>query len=150
MSSPYYTVESILRNSLQPEAASLATESFDGSAYSVHVGVRWAARRMWRQFLNAMWRNVSRLGHIEFRPGETHDYLAPESSRGKLRSWFYQTPTSWSDLRAEVEELDFSELPDALLQCPEFVPFYCLALPHHFNSVVSDLLDHLASGGRVP
>ena len=150
LSSPYYSVESILRNLLQPEAASLATESFDGTAYSVHVGVRWAARRMQRQPLNAMWRNVSRLSHIEFRPGETRDYLAPKSPRGKLRSWFYQTPTSWSDLRAEVEDLDFSALPRALLQCPEFVPFYCLALPHRFNSVVSDLLDHLASGGRVP
>lgn len=150
LSSPYYGVKDILLTSLQPEEARLATESFDGNAYSVHVGVRWAARRLWRQSLNAMWRDVSRLSHVEFRPGEPRHYLAPESPSGKLTSRFYSTPTSWSDLRAEVEELDFSALPRALLQCPEFVPFYCLALPHRFNSTVSDLLDHLASGGRVP
>ena len=40
-------------------------------------------------------------------------------------------------------------LPRVLLKCPEFVPFYCLSMPHRFNSIVADLLDQLASTGRV-
>ena len=146
---PYHSVEGILHDHLPPESAVLADEDFDGSAYTVHIGVRWAARRLWRQALNASWGNVSRISHCSFEPSGPSDYLAPKSSRGELKSWFYPIPTSWSALRAEAEECDFSRLPRTLLECLEFVPFYCLSMPHRFNSTVSDLLDQLAYIGRV-
>jgi len=146
---PYHSVEDILHDRLPPVGAVLADEDFDGSAYTVHIGVRWAVRRLWRQALNASWGNVSRINHYSFEPSSPSDYLAPRSSCGKLKSWFYPTPTSWSTLRAEAEECDFSRLPRALLECPEFVPFYCLSMPHRFNSTVADLLDQLAYTGRV-
>ncbi len=146
---PYHSVEDVLHRHLRTEGADLADEDFDGSAYTVHIAVRWAARRLWRQALNASWGNVSRIGHYNFEPGGPTDYLTPKSTSGKLASWFYPTPTSWGALRSNAEESDFSQLPRALLRCPEFVPFYCLSMPHRFNSIVSDLLDHLASGGQV-
>ena len=146
---PYYSVEDIIQDRLPSVRPVLADEDFAGSAYTVHIGVRWAARRLWRQTLNSCWGNVTRISHHSFEPSTPSDYLAPESNRGKLRSWFYPTPTSWSDLRSAADECDFSTLPGKLLSCPEFVPFYCLALPHRFNSIVADLLDHLASGGSV-
>ena len=146
---PYHPVEDVLRDHLFTEHAGLADEDFAGSAYTVHIAVLWAARRLWRQALNANWGNVSRIIHYGFEPSGPSDYLAPKSNRGKLKSWFYSTPTSWSALRSEAEERDFSRLPRALLRCPEFVPFYCLSMPHRFNSTVAALLDHLASGGEV-
>ena len=146
---PYHSVEDILHDRLPPEGAVLAAEDFGGSAYTVYISVRWAARRLWRQALNANWGNVSKIGHYTFEPSGPSDYLAPHSSRGSLKSRFYPIPTSWSVLRAEAEACDFSRLPRALLKCPEFVPFYCLSMPHRFNPIVADLLDHLASTGRV-
>ena len=142
---PYRSVEDVILDGLQPNDTALAAETFAGSAYTVQVGVRWAARRLWRQTLNAVWPDVSRLNHYSVEPAEPSDYLAPESTQGKLRSWFYPTPKSWSELLAEAAQCDFSALPSTLLGCPEFVPFYCLALPHRFNGLVPDLLDRLAS-----
>ena len=144
---PYHSVEDVILDRLPPQGTVLSDEDFTGSAYTVHIGVRWAVRRLWRQALNSTWGNVSRLNHYSFEPGTPGEYLAPESSRGKLTSWFYPIPTSWSDLCAEANECDFSALPRKLLSCPELLPFYCLALPHRFNVIVADLLDRLASTG---
>ena len=143
---PYHSVEDIMLDRLPSQGAVLPDEDWAGSAYTVHIGVRWAVRRLWRQPLNAIWANVSRINHHDFEPRGRAEHYAPESSRGELASWFYPTPTRWSDLRALAEECDFSTLPDTLLKCPEFVPFYCLALPHRFNAAISDFLDRLASG----
>ena len=142
---PYHSVEDVILDRLPPQGTVLSDEDFTGSAYTVHIGVRWAVRRLWRQALNSTWGNVSRLNHYSFEPGTPAEYLAPESSRGKLTSWFYPIPTSWSDLRSEANQYDSSALPGTLLSCPELVPFYCLALPHRFNVIVADLLDRLAS-----
>ena len=146
---PYHSVEDIILNCLSPERTVLPDENFAGSAYTVHIGVRWAARRLWRQTLNSTWANVSRIQHHSFSIEGPVDYLVPLNSRGTLTSWFYPTPKSWSELLSEANEYDFSNLPETLLKCPEFVPFYCLALPHRFNGPVSDLLDRLASGHTV-
>lgn len=54
-----------------------------------------------------------------------------------------------SDLRSAADERDFFTLSGKLLSCPESAPSYCLALPHRFNSIILDLLDHRASGGSV-
>lgn len=109
--------------------------------------MRWAARRLWRQALNSIWGNVSRIEHRSSEPNEPSGYLAPTDSQGRLISWFYPRPKSWSELCAEADERDFSALPSTLLECPELVPFYCLALPHRFNFVIADLLDELACAG---
>ena len=146
---PYHSVEDVILDRLPPQGTVFADEDFAGSTYTIHIGVRWAVRRLWRQTLNSTWGNVSRLNHYSFEPGNRGEYLAPVSSRGKLHSCFYPTPTSWSKLRSEAEEHDFSALPQTLLRCPEFVPFYCLALPHRFNVIVADLLDWLASTGAT-
>ena len=146
---PYYSVESILHDHLLPEGVVLADEDFDGFAYTVHIGVSWAVRRLWRRALSVSWKNISRICHNNFEPGRPSDYLAPKSDGGRLESRFYPTPTSWSALRSEAEECDFSQLPRTLLECPEFVPFYCLSMPHRFNSIVASLLDQLASTGKV-
>lgn len=146
---PYHSVEDVILDSLPPQGTILAEEDFAGSAYTVHIGVRWAARRLWRQTLNFTWANVSRIQHYSFEPEKPVDYLVPLNRRGTLTNWSYPTPTSWSDLLSEANKCDFSTLPDTLLKCPELVPFYCLALPHRFNRQVSDLLDRLASGRAV-
>ena len=142
---PYHSVEDIILARLPPEGTVLPDENFAGGAYTVHIGVRWATRRLWRQTLNSIWANVSKIQHHSFSIEGPVDYLVPLNSRGTLTSWFYPTPKSWSALLSEANECDFSTLPDTLLRCREFVPFYCLALPHRFNARVSDLLDRLAS-----
>ena len=144
---PYHSVEDVIHDRLPPQGTVLGDEGFAGNAYTVHIGVRWTVRRLWRQALNSTWANVSRISHCSFEPSRPDDYLAPETRQGKLVSWFYPTPTSWSRLRADADECDFSTLPSVLLECPEFIPFYCLALPHRFNFIVADLLDQLASTG---
>jgi len=144
---PYHSVEDIIHDQLPPEGTVLADEDFAGGAYTVHIGVRWAARRLWRQALNSTWGNVSRIEHRSSEPDEPCGYLAPTDSGSKLISWFYPRPKSWSALCAEADEHDFAALPSTLLECPELVPFYCLALPHRFNFVIADLLDELACAG---
>lgn len=146
---PYHGVEEILVHKLFGEGGRLSDEDFNGRAYTVQIGVRWVVRRLWRQALNGMREDVSRIEHCSVEPKRAEEYLAPESGSATMRSWYYPRPTSWFALREEVETCDYSELPEALTESPEFVPFYCLALPYRFNAIVADLLDHLASGRRA-
>ena len=144
---PYHSVEEIVEAQLAPPGSFFVDEDFAGNAYTVHVGVRWATRRQLREPLEPFWDAVSSISHCSFEPPVPSDYLAPETRRGELASWFYTVPTSWADLLSEAEESDTSTLPRALLECPELLPFYCLALPHRFNFRIADLLDELASSG---
>lgn len=147
---PYHSVEDVILDQIPPQRTILADEDFSGSSYTICIGVRWAVRRLWRQALNSMWGNVSRLQHFWFEPERPIGYLEYRSERGSWNSWFYPTPSSWAQLRGEAEQLDMSALPRALLSCPEMFPFYCLAMPHRFNIKVADLLDELAYRGCLP
>jgi hypothetical protein len=140
---PYHSVEEVITDLLPPRGSLLSDEDFAGSAYTLHIGIRWAVRRLWRQSLASVWSNVTRINHHSFDPSHSIDYLVPKAPRGDWNSWFYPTPTSWADLVADADVLDQSGLPETLLQCPEIIPFYCLALPHRFNRTVADLLDSL-------
>ena len=146
---PYHSVADIIMDSLLPAGTVIADETFAGTAYTAEIGVRWATRRQCRESLDAMWGEVSRLSHHRFTPARPSDYFAHRSHDGRWANRFYPTPTRWSDLLAEAEEHDVSDLPTSLRRCPEFVPFYCLALPHRFNVPVADFLDDLASDRRV-
>ena len=119
---PYHSAGEILEAYLAPLGTFLVDESFVGSAYTVHIGVRWASRRLLRGPLDSVWPEVSRLSHHSFEPPVAVDYLAPETRRGRLASWFYRVPTSWSELRSSAAACDTSTLPRALLSCPEFLP----------------------------
>ena len=145
---PYHSVEEILVSNLSFAEDTLGDEDFDGSAYTLHLAVRWTARRLWRQFLNSVWPAVTRIQHHEFEPDRPIDYLAPYSASGSLRSWFYPTPTSWATLLQEANERDRAALPKVLVKRAEFVPYFCLALPHRFTSRVADLLDDAVGGDR--
>ena len=147
---PYHSVEDVLLDGLPPKGAVLGAETFAERAYTVEVGIRWAARRLWRQGLTAVWGDVTKLSHHRFEFARRSDYFARRTDRGRWASRFYATPTRWSELLAKAEDRDISELPKTLRRCPEFVPFYCLALPHRFNVPVADFLDDLASDSRVP
>lgn len=141
---PYHSVSDTLLNQLRPELLVFEEEVFSGKAYTVHVAIRWAARRLWRQALGSMWHHVSRVQHCEFEPGYPIEYLYREATpKGVLRTWHYPEPTSWSDLREDALEQTWVELPQALLSNPEFVPFLAIVFPHRFNTVVSDFLDSL-------
>ena len=144
---PYHSPEEVLEAQLSPAGSFLADEDFAGNAYTIHGGVRWATRRLLREPLNSAWGEVSRISHCCFEPSVPSDYLTPETRHGRMVSWFYSLPTSWSGLQAEAGECGSSSLPRVLLECREFVPFYCLALPHRFNFRIADLLDDLVSPG---
>ncbi len=142
---PYHSVEEILLAHLSFQPDALGEEDFDGGAYTLHLAVRWATRRLWRQFLGSLWSRICRIQHHEFEPDKGIEYLAPVAKTGPLRSWLYPTPTSWADLRKQAEQREEDRLPRILLKRPEFVPFFCLAMPHRFNSRIADLLDDVLS-----
>jgi hypothetical protein len=143
---PYHGVEEILLAQIRTPENPFEDEDFDGSAYTLHLAVRWAARRLWRQFLGRTWPAITRIQHHEFRPGEPVEYLYPLAATGSLRSWYYPCPTSWRELCAQADEREIGVLPEILLERAEFVPFLCLALPYRFTSSVADFLDDAIDG----
>lgn len=142
--SPYYPTETVLLGQIAPfEQEGLHEEQFDGYSYTIHVAIRWATRRLWRQSLSALWYSITKVELCSFEPRYPIEYLYYRSPNGRLRTWQYDRPASWSALLAGSRDTPLSSLPDVLLGAREFAPFFALAFPHRLTPDVGDLLDQL-------
>lgn len=141
---PYHGIEEILVSRLKEDH--FDGEQFSGISYTLHVAVRWMARRLWRQNLASIWASISRVQLSEFEPSHPIQYFDYRTQRGTLHSWFFDQPTSWQMLRESSLKRDTGRLPKSLLKTPEFLPFFSLFLPHRFTAPVADSLDHAVTG----
>lgn len=143
--SPYYSPEKALLSQLSVEGPALMDwEEFHGYSYTLHVGIRWAARRLWRQHLSALWTRISRIEQCVFEPEHPIQYFYHRSPAGQLRTFRYAMPTSWAKLLEASNSTDLNSLPSALVSRPEFMPFFALAFPHRFTPNLADAIDEVA------
>lgn len=140
---PYWDGVKILRTRAETGFAPTSKwtdEQFGGLAYTLHVGIRWLARKWWRQHLSRLWYDITGVRCGEWIMENADGYLAWRTHRAVWREWSVEQPTSWRKLLRDSQHSDLTGLPNTLCHRKEFVPFYCLIMPHRFDTKIADLL----------
>ncbi len=145
---PYHGPQQLLMALVSDDARQdLNQERWDGSSYTLHLAVSWLTRRLWRQSLETLWPDITRISHHDFVPADASGFLSAEDPFGVLDTWVYPMPTKWSVLRQEADRFDPGFLPTLLLDRPDFMLLYPLVRPHRFNSRILRFWDVLLIDG---
>ena len=140
---PYWDCEKIIRTRAEQgfvPTSKWPEEQFGGLAYTLHIGIRWLARKWWRHHLSRLWYDITGVRCGEWSMEEAGDYLVWRTRRGVWREWSAEQPTCWRKLLRDSQRAELTGLPESLCHRKDFLPFYCLIMPHRFDTKVSDLL----------
>ena len=144
LADPYHELEQVLLHHMGADS-DLDGEEFDGRSYTLHVGIEWLARRLWRQHLALMWPDITQVEHVELRPSAPDQYLASNDEHAEMRTWFPGQPQSWSALLEDARTLDSASLPDALWEHRELIPYLPLLFPHRLTRAMAHAVDVVAA-----
>lgn len=139
---PYHDTEQVLMHQIGADS-DLGEEEFDGRSYTLHVAIEWLARRLWRQHLARMWRDISEVEFLEFQPSTPDRYLAPVDDEGELRMWWADRPQSWAALLAKARTFEVARLPPVLMEHREMLPYLALLFPYRLTSTLAHAIDML-------
>jgi hypothetical protein len=144
LADPYHSIEDVLRKYLsvgQDGLDDISQEDFEGHSYSLQSLVEWLARRLRRQSIARLWKEITRLCYSEFIPEPLWATYLWYSDKGELHHRFPGKPESWKDLlkRARAEEI--SGVPELLRQKPEFLLLFLLVYPHRVRPNLVAFLD---------
>jgi hypothetical protein len=144
LADPYHDLEQVLLHQLGADS-DLEGEEFDGRSYTLHVGVEWLARRLWRQHLALMWTNITRVEFVELQPSTPARYLACDDDDGEMKTWFAGQPQSWAALLAEARTHSPAALPDVLWEHREMIPYLPLLFAHRLTRDLARAIDVIAT-----
>jgi hypothetical protein len=108
-------------------------ESYAGFSYVVEPATEYLARRWRRQGLTQRWRGLTRISLMTSIPTDHWEWFQWRAENVALASRFFPEPQSWQALRQYSEGRDTSRLPALLRQEPEFLSYFVLVFPHHWN-----------------
>ncbi|MDV2495030.1 MAG: hypothetical protein RX316_02330 [bacterium] len=153
MPNPYYDVETILDykvdilKSYTIEArklidiGNLTDESFLGSSYSLETLIEMLARRMRRQLLNRLWRDITYIQFNELVPKLKWENYLWEAKSGKLTTRKASKPESWASLFERAKNRTPKSVPAYLEKKAEFLPLFLLIYPHRLRPDTVKLLE---------
>lgn len=139
---PYHTVESVIRANFGLDQDVLSQEDFDGHSYGLKSLIWWSARRLRRQSLARLWKEVTRISCSEFIPEPLWATYLWQAPKGKLHHRFPKKPESWKALFAQAESKEYGDVPELLRQRPEFILLFLLVYPHRLRPDLVRFLDH--------
>jgi hypothetical protein len=140
---PYHSVEDALRTNFGLDDVS--EEDFQGHSYALKGLIWWSARRLRRQSLARFWKEITRITYSEFIPEPQWATYLWNSDKGKLHHRFPKKPESWKELLAQARREETGDVPDLLLQMPEFTLLFLLVYPHRQRPDLVRFLDHTIS-----
>src|SRR5207247_3686537 len=91
-------------------------EEFAGEAHTLHIAIDWLVRRGYRQLVEKLWPDITRLHFVEFRPSAPAMVLAEDDPEGHQETWAPATPGSWAKLVEQASSVEESSLPKVLWQ----------------------------------
>jgi hypothetical protein len=142
--SPYYGIETAVQFATGTLTAPIG-ESFRGHSYSSGSLVDLLARYNRRHTLEQLWRQVSRVAHVEYQPAAKWECFRRRGQSGRELGDLPKQRKSWAELQHEAAIVDEAVIPKALLAHPEFLPFFMLAYPHHVTRNLVRHFDTLVS-----
>jgi hypothetical protein len=146
--SPYWSHEQVLRL-LNGMLAPYETENFAGHSYTIASALDVLVRRLRRQAVRVLWPDTTHLSLCDFKPDRKCDYFLWECSLGSLRTGQPERTASWSTWRSMTASVDRNEVPNVLLQHPEWLLPFLLTYPHRANRTLSALADSLIAKRAV-
>lgn len=137
---PYHSAEDSLRTNFGLDDVS--EEDFQGHSYALKSLIWWTARRLRRQSLARLWKEITRITYSEFIPEPQWATYLWNSEKGKLHHRFPKKPESWKELLAQTRGGEPGDVPDLLRQMPEFALLFLLVYPHRLRPDLARFLDH--------
>ena len=140
MISPYYEVETVIRNYLGLLDEPIY-ETFVDNSYSLDSIVTLVARYGIRDFLASKWRPITHIKLSEFIPRYSWETFLYRTEHGKLETKFPNQKQSWSRLVEEANKIDEKELPEGLKKYPQFLILFWLIFPHRMRPILVKYFD---------
>lgn len=137
---PYVDIMQILRAGLGREDSRFGM-TYAGQSYSLESLVLILARRLWRQHLGTMWREISYAALSTYIPDSPGTLWRWHNDDGVVEHRYTKNPTRWADLQQRVEELDTRLLPTFADRYPHFLLLFVLVAPHRLNPTTALFLD---------
>lgn len=139
---PYHSAEEVMRANFGLDQDDMSQEDFQGHSYALKSLVWWSARRLRRQSLARLWKEITRITYSEFIPEPSWATYLWNSDKGKLHHRFPKKPESWKRLLAEARSEEPGDVPDLLRQMPEFALLFLLVYPHRLRPDLVKFVDH--------
>jgi hypothetical protein len=137
--SPYYSPDEAIRFQMSLDEDRI--EDFVGASYTAAALIDFLARRWRRQALRQFWFLITAMTMRAFSPKEPWQWFLWRSEEGDMTSRLPNSPQSWTALLKDVEAVDLSVLPKALLEKPDFAFFFVLVYPHRFTRELLKLIE---------
>jgi hypothetical protein len=144
---PYLDVEQSVRHAFGIGEPRM--EGFAGFSYSVWPLIEYLARNWRRQALHGLWRSITRMSMLEYKPTAESEWLRWRSETSLLQNKLPPEPQSWARLLVESESVDCSNVPRLLLDAKSFLPFFLLVFPHRYCSAFQKLLEDTVLERRI-
>lgn len=144
LADPYHPIEDVMRRYLaigQDGLDDISQEDFEGHSYGVQSLVEWLARRLRRQSLAHLWKDITRICYSEFIPEPLWATYLWYAANGELHHRFPRKPESWKDLLKRARDQESSGIPEVLRQKPEFLLLFLLVYPHRLRPNLVAFLD---------
>lgn len=148
--SPYFNLDTAVQyvTDTLPEPIN---ESFRGHSYTIGSLIDLLARYDQRQTLEALWRRITYVAHVEYQPARKWEYFRRRGASGREVSLYPKQTQSWAELKQGAAQVVPRDIPKMLLTHPEFLPFFLLAYPHHVGrNLVRHLDDVVTQALAVP
>jgi len=140
---PYHSINDVLLHSVSADSP-IDEEEFAGEAHTLHIAIDWLVRRGYRQLVEKLWPDITRLHFVEFRPSAPAMVLAEDDPEGHQETWAPATPASWAKLVEQASSVEESSLPKVLWQHLYMLPYLPLLLPYRLTAPVAKALDYMA------
>lgn len=131
--SPYYRQEAVMRVALQLKDGGF-DESFVGHAHTAWPLTELLARYERRDILEQLWRELTYISNVEFKPPHGADVLRWRNAVGREEAHFPKQTQSFDELRANANVRDESRVPATLRECRQILPFFFMVFPHRFSA----------------
>lgn len=137
---PYFDYEDTVRM-INQMMIDDSKQHFIGESYSMWSIVETLARRGGRKILSDLWNKISKTQYLELSPTNKYDYLKWKVEKGKLSEKFPNQTQSWKSLVEESNSDNFQNLPNVLINKPDFALIFMLVFPQRLTPQLIKLID---------
>ena len=141
ISNPYFDENSVIPRSIGISDENIH-ENFQGCSFSIESLIHIITRRKWRQWMNGIWPDVSRLGFCFFIPDERWQYYLWNSEKGLTATKFPPLTKKWDDIRREADEINNDNIPHYFINNPISLLIFLIVFPHRLRTDTVRLLDN--------
>ena len=153
LANPYYEAEDILPHLLAPILGSgkdSLDETFIGRSYALEGLVHLFVRRNWKQATKNLWRGVTRLRHISFKPENPWDFYKWKNKNGTRKDVSPKKIQEWEELKTLASESDGACIPPSIKKHPILLLLFLCVYPHRMNAEILRWLDTQMKQIQIP